>query len=81
MENFCLSRESGLQSAAPTAEKQMSSRTPKPRFKHRTVRGMPERVESYCVRCEQFVGASDKPHLLKIAENAHACVKIEILKK
>jgi hypothetical protein len=80
-ENFCLSVESGLQSAAPTAKNQMSSRTPKPRFKHRHVRGMPQRVESYCGRCEQFVAASDKPHPLKIAEKAHVCVKIETLKK
>jgi len=81
VEIFCLFRESGLQSAAPKAKNQMSSKTPKPRFKHRTVRGMPQRVESYCTRCEQFVGASDKPQALKIAEKAHACVKIESLRK
>jgi hypothetical protein len=81
VENFCLFREFGLQSATLTAEKQMSSKMPKPRFKHRTVQGMPQRVESYCMRCEQFVGASDKPQPLKIAEKAHACVKIENLKK
>lgn len=81
VENFNLSRESGLQSATPKAEKQMSSKTPKPRFKHQHVRGMPQRVESYCMRCEQFVAASDKPQPLKIAEQAHVCVKIESLKK
>lgn len=74
-EKFYLHREFGLQSAPPSAKNQMPSRTPKPRFRRQHVRGMPERVESYCMRCGQFVAASDKPGYLKIAEKAHICPK------
>ncbi|HEY4677704.1 MAG TPA: hypothetical protein VIJ01_11105 [Candidatus Angelobacter sp.] len=53
----------------------MSLKTPKPRFQHHPLRGMPERVESFCLRCRQFVAASDNPVSLKIAEKAHVCPK------
>ena len=58
----------------------MSTQTSKPRFKHNPVRGMPERVESFCLRCGQFVGASDNPRSLKIAEKAHLCPESKGLK-
>jgi hypothetical protein len=70
---FILHSESGLQSAPPQAKNQMPAKTPKPRYMHRPVRGMPERMESYCMRCQQFVAASDKPKTLRIAEKAHIC--------
>jgi hypothetical protein len=44
-----------------------------PRFERRPVRGMPSRKESYCLLCLEFVAASDKPKVLKIAEKAHIC--------
>jgi hypothetical protein len=59
----------------------MASQTSKPRFKQQPVRGMPQRVESYCLNCGRFIAASDKPGSLKIAEKAHACFEIESLKK
>src|ERR1041385_75408 len=68
-----LHSESGLQSAHLSPKIKMPVQTPKPRFKHQPVHGMPERVESFCVRCGQFVGASDNPRSLKIAEKAHLC--------
>lgn len=51
----------------------MSSKSPKSRFEHRPVRGMSARVESFCPACRMFIGASDKPGILKIAERAHIC--------
>jgi hypothetical protein len=51
----------------------MPPKPPKPRFEHRPVSGMPPRVESYCLRCLEFVAASDKLQVLKIAEKAHIC--------
>ena len=53
----------------------MPAKTPKTRFKHHPIRGMPERVESFCLRCGQFVAASDNHGSLKIAEKAHVCPK------
>lgn len=74
-EKFGLHSKSGLKSAPPKAKNQMPAKTPKPRFKHQPVRGMPERVESYCMLCGQFIAASDKPGTLRIADTAHICPK------
>jgi hypothetical protein len=65
-------RYSGVQSANtfPTI---MPSKPPKPRFEHRPVKGMRERIESYCAVCKKFVCASDKTRVLRIAEKAHVC--------
>jgi hypothetical protein len=54
-------------------ENSMSPQSPKPRFERRPVRGMPPRVASYCLLCGEFVAASDKRKMLKIAEKAHVC--------
>jgi len=53
----------------------MASASPKPRFDRRPVKGMIERVASYCMKCKLFVAASDKSEALKVAENAHICKK------
>lgn len=79
-EKFLCTENSGLQSAHFKPKDQMSTQTSKPRFKHNPVRGMPERVESFCLRCGQFVGASDNPRSLKIAEKAHLCPESNGLK-
>lgn len=57
----------------PTFPKAMPAKSHKPRFQHRPVRGMKERVESYCTLCKKFVAASDKAEALRIAEKAHVC--------
>lgn len=51
----------------------MPAKSPKPRFEHRPVKGMPQRIESYCVHCQQFVAASGSLKILRIAEKAHVC--------
>jgi hypothetical protein len=51
----------------------MPAKSPKPRFEHIPVRGMPPRMSSYCLLCREFVAGSDKLKVLKIAEKAHIC--------
>ena len=70
---FRFSRSVIVVKSAQSSPSSMSAKSPKPRFEHRPMRGMPSRIESYCLRCLEFVAASDKPKLLRIAENAHVC--------
>ena len=49
------------------------SKSPKPRFEHRCIKGMTDRIESYCQACRQFVAAASNPTALRIAEKAHIC--------
>jgi len=55
----------------------MSPKSPVSRFEHKPIRGMSSRMQLYCKLCKEFVAASDKPQILKIAENAHICPKLK----
>jgi hypothetical protein len=44
-----------------------------PRFEHRPVRGMPPRMESYCLAFGKFIATSADAEVLRVAEKAHIC--------
>jgi hypothetical protein len=62
---------------AHTFQNSMPSKSPKPRFEHYPINGMKDRIASYCSSCKDFIAASHKQELLKIAENAHNCPAIK----
>jgi hypothetical protein len=53
----------------------------KPRFERRRVKGMRDRMESYCKICGNFIAASNNRAKLMIAEKAHICAKAKPAKK
>ena len=53
----------------------MADSTPPPRFEHVPNRHRPIVIESYCLVCGLFVGASAVAHTLDLAELSHKCAK------
>jgi hypothetical protein len=51
----------------------MPLKLPKPQFEHRPVKGLKDRIVSYCNACKDFIAASNNRKALKIAEKAHRC--------
>jgi hypothetical protein len=51
----------------------MPLKLPKPQFEHRPVKGLKDRIVSFCNACKDFIAASNNRKALKIAEKAHRC--------
>jgi hypothetical protein len=55
------------------SEADMAESKPSPRFEHVPNRLRPAVIESYCVNCGLFVGASSTAYTLELAELSHKC--------